>query len=255
MTLNTFDRRSAILEHLLRSPRASTRQLSALFGVSEVTIRKDLAMLEADGQLVRKHGGAVLPVSLQSEQPFDLRRAQHRSEKAQIARAAARLVQPGDHILLDASSTSYQLAQELLAHRDVVVATNNVQTAAVLVRNPALEVVLIGGVVRGDNWSVVGMLAQEMLTKLHARHGFFGAAGLTPERGLTDADEREVQIKRAMIAVVDQVHVLLDSSKFGQQSFLTYARLADVDHLITDHAIPQDYQDLCRQHNITLTVV
>lgn len=252
--MSAFDRRSAILDYLLRSQRASTRQLSELFGVSEVTIRNDLAMLEADGQLARQHGGAVAPRPLQPEQPFDWRRAQHRAEKTGIARAAARLVQPGDHLLLDASSTSYQLAFELLAHRDLVVATNNVQTAAVLVRNPAIEVVLIGGVVRGDNWSVVGMLAEEMLAGLHARHGFFGAAGLTPERGLTDADEREVQIKRAMIAAVEQVIVLLDSSKFGQQSFLTFASPVDIDHLITDDAIPQAYRELCQQQNIRLTV-
>ena len=252
--LTAFDRRTAILTYLQQHRRASTRQLSDQFGVSEVTIRADLATLEKGGHLNRQHGGAELPKPEQGEQPFDLRRSQHPNQKIEVARAAAATIEPGDTILLDASSTAFQLALMLKNHRNLTVATNNVQTALALAGNPSLEIILIGGLVRGDNWSVVGGLAEEMLGKLHATRGFFGAAGLTLDRGLTDADSREVQIKRAMIAATNQVTVLLDASKFGQQSFLTFAHLADIDHLITD-AIPEAYREACRLNEVSLTLV
>ena len=252
--LTTFDRRTAILAYVQQHRRASTRQLSDLFGVSEVTIRSDLATLEESGHLSRQHGGAELPGPAQAEQPFELRRGQHPREKVEIARAAAATIEPGDTILLDASSTAYQLALALKDRRNLTVVTNNVQTAAALAGNPALEIILVGGLVRGDNWSVVGVLAEEMLGKLHATRGFFGTAGLTLDRGLTDADTREVQIKRAMIAATQHVTVLLDASKFGQQSFLTFASLADVDHLIAD-AIPEAYREACRLNEVRLTIV
>lgn len=255
---SAFDRRTALLTFLHENQRASTRQLSEHFGVSEVTIRTDLATLQASGYVVRRHGGAELARSLQwlqPEQTFELRRMLHAEEKAGIARAAAAAVGPGDHIVLDASSTAYQLALELRDRRDLTVVTNNLQAAVALAPNSAIEVILIGGLVRGDNWSVVGFLAEELLDHLHARRGFFGAAGLTPERGLTDADVREVQLKRAMIAAVDEVHVLLDASKFGRDALLTFAGLDEVDHLITETGIPEPYAELCRQHNIQLTTV
>ncbi len=253
-TLTAFDRRTAILDYLEQHRRASTRQLSDLFGVSEVTIRSDLATLEESGHLSRQHGGAERPKPEQVEQPFELRRAQHPREKIEIARAAAATIEPGDTVILDASSTAFQLALMLKDRRNLTVVTNNVQTAAALAGSPSLEIILIGGLVRKDNWSVVGALAEEMLGKLHVTRGFFGAAGLTLDRGLTDADMREVQIKRAMIAATRHVTVLLDASKFGQQSFLTFASLADVDHLVTD-AIPEAYREVCRLNEICVTVV
>lgn len=255
---SAFDRRTAILNFLQEHHRASTRQLSELFDVSEVTIRTDLATLQAGGHVARCHGGAEIarPVhALQPEQAFELRRAQYAEEKAEIARAAAAAIQSGDHIVLDASSTAYQLALEIRDRRDLTVITNNLQAAVALAPSREIEVILIGGVVRGDNWSVVGFLAEELLAHLHARRGFFGAAGLTPERGLTDADVREVQLKRAMIAAVDEVHVLLDASKFGRNALLTFAELDAIDHLITDAGISGAYVELCRQHDIRLTMV
>ena len=124
-----------------------------------------------------------------------------------------------------------------------------------LAENPGLEVVLIGGQIRGGVGSVVGVLAEEMLAKVHAARGFFGAAGLTLERGLTDADMREVQIKRAMIAAVDEVVVLLDASKFGRQALLSFGGLEEMDYLITDHGIPPEYVASCATHNVQLITV
>jgi len=253
--MSAFDRRSAILEYLQLHGRASTSELSQQFGVSEVTIRTDLVALQESGWLDRRHGGAEVAPRTVGEQPFDQRRGLRGQEKAEIARAAVAMVQPGDHILLDGSTTAYHLALQLRGLQDVTVITNNLRVAQVLAENPGLEVLLIGGVLRGGTWSTVGLLAEEMLAKLHARRGFFGAAGFTLDRGFTDADTREVQIKRALVAAAGRVTVLLDSTKLGQQALLTFAQLSQVHCVVTDRGLAPAYAEAMRQAGVEIIVV
>ena len=250
-----FDRRSAIIEYLQLNGRASTSELSQQFGVSEVTIRTDLAALQESGWLDRRHGGAEVAPPTVGERPFDQRRGLRGKEKAEIAWAAAAMVQPGDHILLDGSTTAYHLALQLRGLQDVTVITNNLRVAQVVAENPGLEVLLIGGALRGGTWSTVGLLAEEMLVKLYARQGFFGAAGFTLDRGFTDADTREVQIKRALVAAAGRVTVLLDSTKLGQQALLTFAQLSQVHCVVTDRDLPPEYADAMRQAGVEVVVV
>lgn len=254
--MKSFDRRSEIVRYLQQNQRASTYTLSQHLGVSEVTIRHDLTELAQQGWLSRVHGGAEIAPKLQLEQPFEVRQRLHLDKKVHIAAtAAARLIQPGDTLILDSSTTAFQLALQLKSVANLRVVTNNLHVIAALSPCSNIEVIMIGGVVRDETASVVGPLAEEMIAHLHAHKGFFGAAGLTPERGLTDADIREVQVKRAMVKAADQVNVLLDASKFGQQAFLTFAPLSDVDHIITDENIPAEYRSICREFGINLTVV
>ncbi len=253
--MDTFERRSEIVRHLQQHQRASTRSLSALFAVSEVTIRHDLNALQRQGWLARIHGGAEIKGRLQAEQPFAVRRQLHAAEKAHIAQAAAGLVLPGDTIMLDGSTTAYQLALHLKELAGLRVVTNNLQVVGVLSSCPEIEVVLLGGVVRRETASIVGPPAEDMLRQLHAAKGFFGAAGLVLDRGLTDPDMREVQVKRAMIKAVDQVYILLDASKFGRQSFLTFATLAEVYRIITDDKAPAEYIQACQEAGVQLSVV
>ncbi len=253
--MDTFDRRSEIIRHLQRRQRASTRALSDLFQVSEVTIRHDLTNLEQQGWINRVHGGAEIAPQLQGEQSFALRQTLHAEEKISIAQAAAKLIQSGDTIILDSSTTAFQLALQLKEATDLRVMTNNLHVVAMLSTCPGIEVVLLGGLVRNETASVVGSPAEEMLARFSADRGFFGAAGLTVERGLVDADLREAQVKRAMVKAAGQVNVLLDSSKFGQRAFATFASLAEVDHLFTDEKIPPDYVAACQEAGISLTIV
>ena len=253
--MDTFDRRSEIVKHLQKSERASTRALSDLFKVSEVTIRHDLNELEKRGWISRVHGGAEIIPRLQHEQSFALRQQQYLKEKIRIAGAAAATINPGETILLDSSTTVFQLALQLRECTDMRVITNNLRVVSALSMNPDIEVVIAGGIVRGKTASVVGASAEAMLAEWHADKGFFGAAGLVRDKGLTDADMREVQVKRAMIKAVSEVNVLLDASKLGQRAFLTFAGLADIDHLFTDDRIAEVYVDLCHEFSIQLSVV
>jgi DeoR/GlpR family transcriptional regulator of sugar metabolism len=252
--MNSFDRRSEIIRHLREHERLSTRALSDAFQVSEVTIRSDLNSLEEQGWVQRVHGGAELAPRWRLEQSFADRQTEHLAEKQRLARAGAALVHPGDSLMLDGSTTAFQLALQLREMSDLRVVTNNLQVALALAVNPAIEVMVLGGIVRGNTASAVGSRVPEMLEDLHAGRGFFGASGLTAERGLTDADVREVEAKRAMVRAVDEVVALLDSSKFGQQAYLTFARLDQVHRIITDDGLPADYRAFCRERNIDLII-
>ena len=252
--MKPFDRRSEIVRYLQSQRRASTRALSERFDVSEVTIRHDLTKLEEQGWLTRVHGGAEIAPRLQREQPFVIRQQMHAAEKEEIAQAAAATILPGETIILDGSTSAYHLALQLHNIPDLRIVTNNLYAVSALASKKDAEVVLIGGVVRTETATVVGGPAEDMLAGLYADKGVFSAAGLTPERGLTDADIREVQVKRVMIDAVAQVNVLLDASKFGQQAFLTYASLSDIDFLFTDEKVPAEYGELFREHNIQLVL-
>ncbi len=237
--MKTFERRNEIIRRLQESGRLSTQALSQQLHVSEITIRNDLQILAGQGWVQRVHGGAELAPRTQFEQSFVARLEEHAAEKQRLAQAAAAQVQAGDTILLDSSTTVYQLALRLRELSDLRVVTNNIQAAAALAMNPAIEVILLGGVVRDKTASVVGPYVVEMLSGLHADKAFLSASGLTLERGLTDADTREVEVKRAMVKATAQVNILLDASKFGQQAFLTFATLDAVHRLITDGSAPE----------------
>ncbi len=253
--MNTFDRRSEIIQHVQDRQRASTRSLSELFDVSEVTIRHDLNMLAAQGWLQRVHGGAEISPEFVPEQPFAERQQVHAGAKESIAAAAATLIRPGDTMLLDSSTTAFQLALEIKQMAwDLRIVTNNLHAAMTLKDNPKLEVIILGGVIRGQTSSVVGPMTYEMLAKIHVDKGFIGANGLTIERGLTGADIREVEIQRAMVQAAQEVIALVDSSKFGKTSFLSLATFREIDLLITEKEPSSEFLQSLQEQGVQIHI-
>jgi len=252
--MKASDRRTAILSYLQTIPRASTHSLSEQFQVSEVTIRTDLRWLESQGNLVRIHGGALSGNRVVPEQSFAQRRAQKVEEKQRMARAASAEVRPGDTIILDDSTSAFFMTPHLRDITPLRVVTSGLQVASTLAPVYGIEVVLVGGVLKWDTASLVGTLAEEVLAKIHAAKSFLGSSGLVLDRGLTDADFREVQVKRAIIKAVDHVNVLIDSSKFGCQSFLSFATLDDIDHVYCTGDIPPEYARTFENLSIEVTI-
>jgi len=156
--LSTEERRRALVEILRREHRINVREISAQLGVSEVTVRVDLDALEKEGLAQRVWGGAVLPAGLRREPAFAARLKGHRAEKERIAAAAAALVADGDTIMLDASSTAFCLAQHLKRRNDLTVITNGLYLALELAPAEQITTILIGGLLRGRNGSLVGAL-------------------------------------------------------------------------------------------------
>lgn len=231
------ERQQHILAHLDRNGRASVFELSQMFGVSEVTIRADLQTLAAQNLIVRTHGGAVLaprdPVL-----SLTLRSQQQVAEKQRIGAAAAELVEGGDAVFLDASSTSLTLAHALRNRRDLTILTHSLVVAQSMLEAPGVTVVMTGGTVQRETVSLMGTEGLAILRKYNLKTGFFGAHGLSFPEGLTDVSAGEAEVKRQVVAMCRQVVALIDATKWGRVGPASFARPEDLTIIVTDAQAP-----------------
>jgi DeoR/GlpR family transcriptional regulator of sugar metabolism len=233
------DRRQRILGVVHEKGDALVSELKDLLGVSEVTVRSDLAILARSGLVRRTHGGAVIPQRGPPELSFATREVANVDLKWRIGLAASDLVMDGQSVVLDASTTALQVARALRARRglhDVTVITNGVHTALELLDQPSFSTILTGGQLRATAVSLTGALAADLLAKVHASIGFFGSRGLTVSHGLTDVNVQEVEIKAAMASVCERVVAVLDHTKLGEVSLATFAPFDRLQLVITDTA-------------------
>jgi len=226
-------RRQELVQLLQQHGQLSVRECSELLGVSEVTIRNDMAIAEQEGLLRRVWGGATLPQQVRLEGAFSIRLNHQRSAKEKIGQAAAALVVDGDTVVLDASTTAFFIAQQLKERRNLTVITNGLHTALELGAVPTITTIVTGGQLRGDTGSVLGTLGEEMLSKLHASKGFFSARGITAAKGLTESNILEGQLKAMMITHVDEIVAVVDSTKLGVNSLTSFCPISMVRRLIT----------------------
>ena len=233
------ERRMQIVQQANRQGRVSVTDLSQLFGVSEVTIRGDLQDLAERGLLLRTHGGAV-PANRLPELSFTLRRQRQVAQKDRIGAAAAGRVANGDAIFLDTSSTAVALARHLRHHRDLTVITNSLPVAESLLEAPGVTVVMPGGTLQRETVSLVGVDGLEMLRKLNIQCGFFGAHGLSDPEGLTDVSAAEAEVKRQVVAMCREVVGIIDATKWGRAGLASFARLDEIDLVITDPLAPAE---------------
>lgn len=249
------ERLDQILNLMGERGRVSVSELSERFDVSAVTIRNDLANLERQGLVVRTHGGAMSrPESIQ-EPAFALRKRLHSQEKDRIARAAADLVRDGDSIALDASTTAWHLARYLKDRHELTVLTNGLFIALELADSPGVTVVMPGGMLRSGSNSLIGEMGAGIFDRYHVQKGFFGAWGLTLQEGLTDLNEYEVDLKRLMVERSKEVIAIIDSTKWGQVAFSTFAPLEKVDQVISDAPVPEAMIFGLKERGIKVTLV
>lgn len=226
-------RRLYLLSQLQLDGQLSVRACSEALGVSEVTIRNDLALLEREGLLQRTWGGAMPRQQLRPEGAFMARLQEHHAEKERIAVVAAKQVHDHDTIFLDASTTAYYIAQQLKERKNLTVITNGLYTALELGPLPTIATIVIGGQVRGDTGSLVGTLSADLLAKLQVGKGFFSARGLTRAKGLMESTIAEGQLKELVITHVDQVVAVLDDSKLNSTSLTSFCPVNAIGCLIT----------------------
>ncbi len=236
-SLSEFDREQAILLELDEQGRVEVGALSTRFGVSAVTIRKDLESLERRSMLRRIRGGALV-AERTDEGTFEFRQRVAAKAKRAIARHAATLVHPGDVIAMDSSTTCFYLAEEIAGIAPLTVVTNGLRTSAYLLAHSSTNVVMPGGVLRRASESMVGFFGGVLEGRGHVDSGFFGLVGLSLERGLLDITPEEAHAKEALAAVCRQVYGLFDSTKverFGTHPFVAVDR---VTRLISDTGVP-----------------
>jgi DeoR/GlpR family transcriptional regulator of sugar metabolism len=255
--LFTPERRKEIVRMLEVEQRVTVPELSQHFAVSEVTIRKDLAWLEAQGLVRRTHGGAILTAagSPPSEMSFDLRERLQFEEKERIGQAAASYVQDGETIALDASTTALAMAPFLRSKHDLTVVTNSVRTGLELLQAPTLSVLLLGGMLRRESYSVVGTWGRSILQQVNISKAFVGARGLTLRAGLTDVHAEEVELKRAIVEAANEVIAVLDSTKWNQVTLATFCPLERLKLIITDTQAPAQMVKQVRKLGVEVLLV
>ncbi|WP_293913863.1 DeoR/GlpR family DNA-binding transcription regulator [Deinococcus sp.] len=246
-------RHGQVLHVLARQERISVTELSSMLGVSEVTVRHDLDALAQAGLLRRTRGGAARV--LETEQALEASSLRHVAAKRRIGRAAAALVRSGDTIFLDVGSTTTEIARSLSPTlQGVLVVTNGLNIALELERLPNVEVMVTGGRLRRLQHSLVNPYALELLGHIHADWLFLGCNGVHPERGVTNANFEEAEVKAGMVARSREVVVVADHSKLGAVSRAQITGLEQVTTLITDKQPGQFMTDYAAQVGRVLCV-
>jgi DeoR/GlpR family transcriptional regulator of sugar metabolism len=228
-------RRKEILD-AVRSGAMHVSDLAESFGVSEMTVRRDLRALARDGKLERVRGGAV---QASSEPPFEQIAVERLEAKDRIGAAAAALVEDGQTVMIDIGTTTLQAARHLHG-RDITVITSSLAVYEELVGDPAIELLLPGGIVRRNYRSLVGVIAEDSLRRLKADILFLGTSAVDADLGVWDTTMVEVPIKRAMIEAAECVALLADREKFSMAGLVWVTGARSLDHVVTDAALPED---------------
>ncbi len=249
------ERRRSILEVLQQEGRVVVTDLARQFRTSQITIRKDLEALDAQGLIQRTHGGA-LPIHAGALLDPTLREKEklHRKEKMRIAIAAAKLVEEGQSVLLDSGTTTTAIAAALKHFAKLTVITNATNIAAELA-GTNVEVILTGGTLRKNSFSLVGPLAEQTLRQLSADILFLGVDGFDTRAGLFTPNILEAQVNRIMVEISSRKIAVCDSSKFGRRSLCNIMPSSAVDQVITDKSIGKHELDVLRESGVKVTLV
>lgn len=229
-----IERRNEILEKLQTDRRVVVSELSQLYDVSEETIRRDLEKLVNDGFAIKSYGGAVINENSNIDLPFNIRKNRNVIGKQRIAELVTSVIQDGDSIMLDASSTSVYIAKSLKGKKNLTVITNSMEIVIELFDVPDWKVMSTGGMSREGSFALVGTQTNRMLSSYHVDKAVISCKGLDIEAGLTDSDELLADNKRTMLESAKERILALDSSKFGKTAFMTVGKLKDITMVITD---------------------
>lgn len=252
---NAAERRDYARKRLREKGHVSVSDLSEDLGVSEVTIRKDLRYLEDHNLLLRTHGGAILPDHFVHDHPFEEKSQRRAEEKKRIGKAAATLVEAGSTLILDAGTTTAQVARYLRNKKDLRVVTNAVNVAMELLGLPEIEVLVLGGMVRPTSASVVGPYAEQMIREQACQRLFLAVDGFDLDYGLTTTNPLEAHVNQLMIDAVEEVVVVTDSTKFGRRGLSRICGMDAINRVITDDEAPEEITRRLEARGITVQVV
>ena len=250
-------RRSSILQILRENSNVSVSELSKRFGVSEVTIRKDLNLLKERNLLVRTRGGAITSDSGKAEDEMSIRfkKLAHYREKRAIGRAAAELIEDGDTIIIDSGTTALQVACNLHKFKNLTVLTNALNVAQEVLSYKRFNVILLGGYIRNSSESVVGALAESNLKMFYCDKVFLGVDSFNLENGISTPSIEEANINQIMIQRSRKVIAVFDSSKVNKRALAYIADLDQIDAVVTDDGVDKSMRSQLKAKNIKVITV
>lgn len=247
------NRHEEILRLLNKDRFVKVSQLSRLFDVSEETIRRDLDKLEKDGLLRKLHGGAV-PVDIANVdniKPISERIGENIGEKDIIAKLAYDLIEDGDTLILDTGSTILQLAK-ILDNKYITVITNDISIAYELSQKENVDLIVTGGNLKPNSFTIIGPECEKSISSFNVNKVFLSTSGISLQQGLTTSNNIDASIKKRMIESADNVICLADHSKFGRVALVSFAKISDLNIIVTDRDMDNSYREFLSEANVKL---
>ncbi|MTI47345.1 DeoR/GlpR family DNA-binding transcription regulator [Sporosalibacterium faouarense] len=247
------ERRNYIINLMRKNGKVIVEDLASELGVSTMTIRRDLKYLEDNNLLTRTHGGAVSNVN--QEIPYSEKADSANEEKEKIAEYAATLVEEGSTIILDAGTTTMEIAKKIKDKKNITVITTDIMIGAFLSKAKGIKVFCTGGVIQSETGACIGTKAEEFLEDIYADITFLGTSAIDLKKGVTTPNLEKSRLKRTMMSSSDEVILVLDSSKFGKKSFSKVCGLDEIDLIITDENLHEDTVSEIKDKEIPIELV
>ena len=247
-----IDRRGEILERIQQENSVKVLDLSKEFGVTEETIRRDLEKLEMEGHITRTYGGAVLNKGTSEDLSINIREGRNQEGKNRIARKVAELIENGDTLMLDSSTSAMFVARYLKEKSKITIITNSLRVPMELAAQNNAEVIVTGGTFRSSSLSMVGNRTADMLDGYYVNKAIIGCKGFDPMTGTYEPHEMEAEIKKKMRANAETLILAADYTKMNRKSFIRTISISDVDIVVTDRKLPEETEELLKSQNISL---
>jgi len=248
------DRHKRIASILEQKKQVTVKYLSKELNTSAVTIRKDLKLLERNRLLFRTHGGASIESPYVHDRSVNEKEFINAQEKSAIGREAVKLLENDQNIIIASGTTALEFARHINPLKKLTVVTSALNVALELVRNPSIEVLMLGGYVRPSSHSVIGQYPEQILNEIACSKLFLSVDGIDLDYGLSTTNALTAHLNKKMIESAKDVIVLIDSTKFGKKSFGRICGLDQVDHIITDNKITPDIVKKIKARGIAITV-
>ena len=249
------ERQQEILKLLNAKKRITVEELINKFSVSEVTIRKDLNALRKKNLLKRTYGGAVVSRSIIDVPTFEKRKVINKEVKEKIGREAVKLIEENETIMIDSGTTTFEIAKGLKQFHNLTIITNSLDVCVEIIKYNSIKAVSTGGEINKNNLSMSGLATKQVLSKYRANKVFIGISALSLEHGFTTSDEQVARAKKQMMKSSNKVVVVSDSSKFDKVSFSKICDYDEIDILITDDGISEEYLNAFKEKNIRVYLV
>ncbi|WP_294186005.1 DeoR/GlpR family DNA-binding transcription regulator [uncultured Clostridium sp.] len=249
-----IERRNEILSKLKEEKKVLVGDLSKHYKVTEETIRRDLELLEQKGLAKKTYGGAVLVDDLKEDLPYNIRKQNNIKEKKKIAEIVSNMIQDGEHIMLDASSTALYIAKSIRDKENITVITNSLEVMFELSDKKGWRILSTGGLMKEGALALIGPQTEKMISNFHVDKAIISCKGIDKEIGITDSSEADVEIKKRMIKSAKEVILVVDSRKFDKISFVRMGDFSNVDYVVTDSNPSNDWHDTFERNNVKIKI-
>lgn len=249
-----LERRNIILEKLNIDGKVIVATLAMEFNVTEETIRRDIEKLEKEGLATKTYGGAISTSSKNKDLPYNVRRKSNVDLKQKIAKVVAEMINDGDQIILDASSTSIFVARQIKNKNNITLITNSVEILLELADKTGWTILSTGGSLREGAFSLSGGSAERMIRDHHVDIAICSAKGIHMNNGISESNEKDAEMKKAIFNSSDRRILVVDHTKFDKTSFIKVSDIRDVDTIVTDKDPGELWKKYFLEKGVTLKI-